>query len=164
MTIPVLTKIISELKDINEQCEENHPDYSNRLLDVTSLLERYIIEKSIDSSIPISKSVSNEEELYYRTVKDLLSLTYQITEIRRYLVNKDLFIETMKKKGSEIDSMNMNMQFVSQLDITLEHLINLIRYDDPNHTPWSTKNGYEFKSGGLTTGRFYFDQDKNDTE
>jgi len=161
MTQSVLTKLIKELNEIDKQSDQNDPDYASRLLDVTSLLERYVIEISIDPSISVSKNILNEEELYNRTIKDLLSLTSQLTEVKKYLINKKLFIKTMKNKGDDIGSMNINMQFVSQLDFTLEHLINLIRFDDPNHTQWSVKNGYEFKSSGLTTGRFYFDQKKD---
>lgn len=156
MTTNILNQVIRALTELSDNAgARDAQSDARRLTDIIAPLEAYALNLMLPvSDEPSQRSI--EERQYYRAIEDLSSLMVKLAEIQQVLINKEEFVETMKRKGHDLDSMRNHLRFTEQLDTALESLINLIQYDEPERHPWSIKNGYQFKSGSMSFGRYYF--------
>lgn len=107
-----------------------------------------------------SETESREEQLYSRALSDFSALSKELAQVRWRLGEKSTFIETLKHKGRNLESMNWQLGLVVAMDRTLQHLIHLMQYDALERGNVDIRNGFHFTSGSMHFGHTYFEPPK----
>lgn len=107
-----------------------------------------------------TEAESREEQLYSRSLSDFSALSKELGHVRSRLGEKSTFIETLKHKGRNLESMNWHLGLVVAMDRTLQHLIHLMQYDSLERGNVDIRNGFHFTSGSMHFGHTYFEPPK----
>lgn len=107
-----------------------------------------------------NESETREAQLHSRALSDFAALSKELAQVRSQLCEKSTFIETLKHKGRNPDSMNWHLGLVVAMDQTLQHLIHLMQYDSLERGNVDIRNGFHFTSGSMHFGHTYFEPPK----
>lgn len=134
---------------------EDRPEaLATQLSELANQLEVAAVELLAAQSDPITPS--REEQLHCRTLDDYARLQQQLSSVRALLMDRSLFIDTLKKKGSELASMQVGLDFIRALDQSLQQVIHLMQYDTADRHEVDVRNGFQFSSGSMHYQRFNF--------
>ena len=87
-----------------------------------------------------------------------------LADVRALIVDRPLFLETLREKGRSLDSMQRGMTFVRNLDFAMQSLVAMMEYDAVDRCGIDVRHGFTITCGSTTFQRVYFGNGAADSD